>query len=39
MTLVLLALAGGFGAATRFVVDSLIDRHDRFRVPAASIHR
>lgn len=37
MTLLLLALAGGTGAATRFVADALVARHNPFRVPLGTV--
>ncbi len=33
MTMMLIALAGGLGAVTRFVVDALIARHNPFSLP------
>lgn len=37
MTILLLALAGGAGAATRFVTDAVVARHNRFRVPLGTV--
>lgn len=37
MTLLLLSLAGGAGAVARFVVDSLVARHNPFRVPLGTL--
>lgn len=37
MSLLLIALAGGLGATTRFVTDSLIARHNPFRVPLGTL--
>ena len=34
---VLLALAGGLGAATRFVVDGLVARHNRWPFPLGTV--
>lgn len=36
MTVVLLALAGGLGAASRFLVDTLVARHHRLSIPAGT---
>lgn len=37
MTLLLLGIAGGFGAVTRFLVDAFVARHNPFRVPVGTI--
>lgn len=37
MTPVLVALAGGMGAATRFVLDGVIARHNPFRLPLGTL--
>ncbi len=37
MTMLLLAVAGGIGAATRFVVDAVVARHNPFRVPLGTL--
>lgn len=37
MTTVLLALAGGLGAASRFVADATVARHNPLRVPLGTI--
>ena len=37
MTTLLLALAGGLGAVTRFVFDAVVARHNPFRVPLGTI--
>lgn len=37
MTVLLVALAGGLGAAARFVTDSLLARRDPFRVPLGTM--
>ena len=37
MTTLFLALAGGLGAAARFVVDALVARHSSFRVPLGTV--
>ncbi len=37
MTLLLLALAGGLGAVTRFLVDAFVARHNRWRFPLGTI--
>ena len=35
--MLLLALAGGLGAVTRFVVDAVVARHNPFRVPLGTM--
>jgi CrcB protein len=35
--ILLLAVAGGLGAVTRFLVDTLVARHHRFRVPLGTM--
>jgi CrcB protein len=35
--MLLLALAGGLGAVTRFLVDALVARHNPFRVPLGTM--
>ena len=37
MTILVLALAGGVGAVTRFVTDAVVARHNPFRVPLGTI--
>ncbi len=37
MTVLLASLAGGVGAVTRFVVDSLVGRHNRFQLPLGTL--
>jgi CrcB protein len=37
MTMLLMALAGGVGAATRFVTDAAVARRSRFRVPLGTL--
>lgn len=37
MTTLLLALAGGAGAATRFLTDAVVARHNPFRVPLGTV--
>lgn len=37
MTLLLVALAGGIGSAARFAVDTLLARHNRFRMPLGTL--
>lgn len=37
MTFLLIAVAGGLGATTRFVVDRIVARRNRFRVPLGTL--
>lgn len=37
MTTLLLALAGGLGAAARFIADAFVARHNPFRVPLGTL--
>ena len=37
MTTLLVALLGGLGAVTRFLLDTLIARHNRWSIPAGTI--